>query len=185
MTTSAAPGYLAGMQTDDGSLDAVGLIAVYRNGIDSLSRAAAGLTREQAVARPVPGKWSALELVAHLADCELVFGERILRTLAMDKPLHLGMDETHYAARLGYQSLDLDEELAVFAAVRRRVARVLANLPPEAWQRPAVHADSGLVTVRQLVFQTVRHLAHHLPFLAEKRAALEFHHGDAENTEKA
>lgn len=35
-----------------------------------------------------------------------------------------------------------------------------------------VHSTSGLVTLRQLVLQAVRHLRHHLPFIAEKRAAL-------------
>ena len=44
--------------------------------------------------------------------------------------------------------------------------------PPEAWQRQAVHSGSGLLTLRQLVLQAVRHLRHHLPFIAEKRAAL-------------
>jgi len=44
--------------------------------------------------------------------------------------------------------------------------------PPEAWSRTTVHSQSGLVTLRQLVWQAVRHLRHHLPFLAEKRAAL-------------
>jgi hypothetical protein len=38
--------------------------------------------------------------------------------------------------------------------------------------RTAVHSQSGLLTLRQLVLQAVRHLRHHLPFIAEKRAAL-------------
>ena len=31
---------------------------------------------------PAPGKWSAGEIVAHMADCELVFGFRMRQTLA-------------------------------------------------------------------------------------------------------
>jgi len=31
---------------------------------------------------PAPGKWSPGEIVAHLADCELVFGFRLRQTLA-------------------------------------------------------------------------------------------------------
>ena len=45
--------------------------------------------------------------------------------------------------------------------------------PQQAWSRTAVHSESGLLTLRQLVLQAVRHLRHHLPFIAEKRAALE------------
>jgi hypothetical protein len=44
--------------------------------------------------------------------------------------------------------------------------------PPEAWQRTAVHSETGLVSLRQLVLQAVQHLRHHLPFIAEKRKRL-------------
>ena len=33
---------------------------------------------------PAPGKWSAAEIVSHLADCELVFGFRLRQTAAED-----------------------------------------------------------------------------------------------------
>ena len=38
----------------------------------------------RAAAAPAPGKWSAAEIVSHLADCELVFGYRLRQTLAED-----------------------------------------------------------------------------------------------------
>ncbi len=51
-------------------------------------------------------------------------------------------------------------------------ARNLQMQLPEAWPRIAVHSKSGLLTLRQLGLQAVRHLRHHLLFIAEKRAAL-------------
>ena len=66
-------------------------------------------------------------------------------------------------------------ELDLFAALRRHVGRILRLQPPEAWQRTAVHSESGVVNLRQLMFQAVRHLRHHLPFIAEKRAAMSAH----------
>jgi hypothetical protein len=84
----------------------------------------------------------------------------------------MGVDERVYPERLNYQAFDLGEQLALFAALRRHVSRILRLQPPEAWQRTAVHSETGLVTLRQLVSQAVRHLRHHLPFIAEKRAAL-------------
>ncbi len=56
--------------------------------------------------------------------------------------------------------------------LRRHAIRILRAQPPEAWSRTAVHSESGLLTLRQLVLQAIRHLQHHLPFIAEKRAAL-------------
>lgn len=172
MSASSDPTYMAGMQADDPTARPADLVAAYAAGADELRAAVAGLTADQLTARPVPGRWSTLEVVAHVADAELYFGERILRTLAMDNPLLMSVDEGPYPERLHYQELNLDDELALVAAVRRRVANVLRRQPADAWTRPAVHSATGVVTVRRLVLQATRHLRHHLPFVAEKRAAL-------------
>lgn len=164
--------YMAMMQRDDDTLGSAELIAVYAQGIDDLRSAVAGLTTEQGLARPVPGKWSTVECVGHLADTEIFFTDRIVRTIALDRPLLMSADETLYIARLDYQSFDLSEQLALFAALRRHAVGILKAQPPEAWSRTAVHSASGLVTLRQLVLQAIRHLRHHLPYIAEKRAAL-------------
>jgi hypothetical protein len=164
--------YMAMMQGDNGTLGSAELISAYEQGIDDLRTAVAGMTKEQALARPVPGKWSTVECVGHLADTEVFFTDRIVRTIALDRPLLMSADEKLYIERLDYQSFDLEEQLALFTALRRHAARILKAQLPEAWQRTAVHSQSGLLTLRQLVLQADRHLRHHLPFIAEKRAAL-------------
>jgi hypothetical protein len=164
--------YMEMMQGDDGTLGNAELIAAYEQGIDDLRSAVAGMTKIQVLARPGPGKWSTVECVGHLADTEIFFTDRIVRTVAMDRPLLMSADENQYIERLAYQSFDLDEQLALFTALRRHAVRILRMQPPEGWSRTAVHSGSGLLTLRQLVLQAVRHLRHHLPFLAEKRAAL-------------
>jgi len=102
-------------------------------------------------------------VVSHLADKEIYFTDRIERTIALERPLLMGVDERPYPQRLNYQAFDLAEQLALFAALRRHAVRIL---------RMPVHSETGLVTLRQLVLQAVRHLRHHLPFIAAKRAAL-------------
>jgi hypothetical protein len=164
--------YMAMMQGDDGTLGSAELVAAYEQGIDDLRSAVVGMTAEQVRARPVPGKWSTVECVGHLADTEVFFTDRIVRTIALDRPLLMSADEKLYIERLDYQSFDLEEQLALFTALRRHAVRILRAQPPEAWHRTAVHSGSGLLTLRQLVLQAVRHLRHHLPFIAEKRAAL-------------
>lgn len=168
----AQPGYMAGMQSDDASIGPSELVDSYRRGIDELRSAVAGMTPEQLLARPIAGKWSTIEVVSHVADTEVYFTDRIERTLAMERPLLLSVDERPYPARLNYQAFDLSEQLDLFSALRRHVTRILRLQPPEAWQRTAVHTETGLVTLRQLVLQSVRHARHHLPFIAEKRAAM-------------
>jgi len=165
--------YMSMMQGDNDSIGNAELIDAYEKGIDELRTAVAGMTPEQILARPVPGKWSTVECVGHLADTEVFFTDRIVRTIALDRPLLMSADEKLYTERLRYQEFDLTEQLALFSALRRHATRILRMQLPEAWRRIAVHNESGILTLRQLVLQAVRHLRHHLPFIAEKRAVLE------------
>jgi len=84
----------------------------------------------------------------------------------------MGTDAYRYPDPLGYQQHDLDEELALVELTRRETARVLRLVGPEAWERMAIHSETGLVSLRQLVLHAVRHLVHHLQPIAEKRAAM-------------
>ena len=60
--------YMAMMQGDDGALGNAELVAAYEQGVDDLRSAVAGMTPEQVLARPVPGMWSTVECVGHIAD---------------------------------------------------------------------------------------------------------------------
>lgn len=171
-TFSSAPGYMDAMQADDTALSIYALVDQYSSGIQDLREGVHGLTPHQILSRPVPGKWSTLELVAHLSGSEIYFADRIERTLALEKPLLVGVDEQPYPDRIGFKSLDIEEELALFTAIRKHVTRVLRQQPEEAWTRVGIHTETGLVTVRQLVLQPIRHLKHHLVHLRAKRAAL-------------
>ena len=164
--------YMTAMQQDDTTQTSADLIAAYEAGIQELQASVAGMTPEQVRARPIPGKWSTQEVVSHLADTEIYFSDRIERTIVLERPLLIGVDEQPYIKHLGYQDFDLTEELDLFTALRRHIVRILKRQPAEAWQRTAIHTGTGLVTLRKLVLQAVRHTRHHLPFIAEKRAAL-------------
>jgi uncharacterized damage-inducible protein DinB len=163
---------VADAQRDDPTRTAEDLISAYEKGVDELRLAVAGMTVEQLRSRPVAGRWSTLEVVCHIADCEQFFADRMKRTVAMDRPLLLGADGFRYLEPLRYQDHDLEEELALVAATRRQMARTLRLVAHDAWQRTAVHSETGLVTLRQLLLHAVNHLRHHLRFVAEKRAAL-------------
>src|SRR5215831_991145 len=159
-------------QRDDPALTPADLISAYEKGVDELRVAVTGMTGEQLRLRPVAGRWSTLEVVCHIADCEQFFADRMKRTVAMDRPLLLGADGFRYPEPLRYQEHDLEQELDLVAVTRRQMARTLKLVGPEAWQRTAVHSETGLVTLRQLLLHAVNHLHHHLRFVAEKRAAL-------------
>ena len=121
---------------------------------------------------PVPGKWSTLEVVCHLADFEIVFADRIKRVIAENEPTLFGGDPTVFAARLAYNERNLDEELLLIALIRQQVARILRTLKPEDFQRRGIHSESGPMTLEALVQRVTGHIPHHVRFIEEKRKAL-------------
>src|SRR3954463_2230104 len=105
------------------------LIDRYAAGGSVLVYAAGNLTPEQERARPGPGAWSIAELVAHLADSDLVAANRMKWVLAEPEPGLLNMDETAWVERLRYQEMLVEEAVNLFAASRHWMTRVLRGCP--------------------------------------------------------
>lgn len=148
------------------------LIEDYLAGPGILRRAVAGMSRDQLTARPVPGKWSTLEVVCHLTDFEPVYADRMKRVIAEDRPSLLGADEKCFAAALAYHQRDLEEELTILERTRSQMARILRTLPDEALRRAGVHNERGPLTLEQLLTGVTGHLTHHVAFIPDKRKAL-------------
>jgi uncharacterized damage-inducible protein DinB len=148
------------------------LLDDYLAGPQALRKAVAGMSREQLTARPVPGKWSTLEVVAHLADFDPILADRVKRILAEDKPQLIGADEKRFAAALAYHDRDLEEELTIIERTRSQLARVLRQQPDAALQRTGVHSERGPMTLERMLTAAVRHIPHHVKFIEEKRKAL-------------
>jgi uncharacterized damage-inducible protein DinB len=148
------------------------LLTNYLDGPRLLREAVQGMTREQLLARPIPGKWSTLEVVCHIADFEPVFADRMKRILALDRPQLLGADENRFAAALAYQERSLDEELTIIEQTRAQMARILRTVPLEALQRVGVHNERGPLTLEQMLTGATGHVLHHVPFIRAKRQAL-------------
>jgi len=148
------------------------LAEAYWKGAVDLRAAVAGMSRAQLIARPIPGRWSTLEVLAHLADFEPVFADRMLRVLALPDPLMLAADETLFTKAMDYHSRDAEEELAMVEATRKKYARIIRGLTPEQLKKTGVHSTRGLQTLEQVIVSVTHHIPHHLPFVQEKRKAL-------------
>jgi uncharacterized damage-inducible protein DinB len=144
----------------------------YLAGPQTLRQAVAGMSQEQLLSRPVPGRWSTLEVVCHLVDSDQAWIHRMKRVIAEARPLLIGYDESRFAAALAYQQRGLEVELALFDQARRQMARILRTLPAEAWTRDGVHNERGLISLEEHLQIEVGHVTHHVRFIAEKRRAL-------------
>src|SRR5262245_16632357 len=148
------------------------LIEEYLAGPDFLRRTVAGMTREQLLARPIPGKWSTHEVVCHLADYEPIYADRMKRVIALTEPELLKGDPGLFAARLAYNNRDLQEELALVEVTRKQMARILRALRPDDFQRQGGHSRDGALTLEVLLQRVTAHVPHHGRFIEEKRRAM-------------
>jgi len=148
------------------------LIDQYLAGPGQLRRTVAGMTNAQLVARPIPGKWSTLEVVCHLADYEPIYADRMKRVIALEEPELLKGDPALFAARLAYDHRDLDEELSLIEITRRQMGRILRSLKPEDFLRRGGHSRDGSLTLETLLRRITNHIPHHVGFIEEKKRAL-------------
>lgn len=132
-----------------------------------------GLGPEQVNAAPAPGKWSAREIVCHLADCEVVFAYRLRQTLAEDRHVIQPFDQEKFAAN--YFACQLQEGLAVFGAVRTWNLALLRSVSPELHSKPVTHPERGTMTFFTIVETMAGHDRNHLGQL--DAIARKFAHG--------
>lgn len=97
------------------------------------------------------GKWSAAGVIQHLADSELVWGYRLRKVLAEDRPELTGFDQDLWAERLGYANADAEQALAVFSTLRRANLGLLARASHADWERVGVHNERGEESVRHMM----------------------------------
>ncbi|WP_254512014.1 DinB family protein [Anatilimnocola floriformis] len=148
------------------------LIDRYAAGAELLKRAVSGMTREQVAARPVAGKWSTLEVVAHIADFEVIGVDRLAVVIAETDPSLPGRDEQQYIPRLAYEQRNFDEQLQLIDLLRRHMTSILRTLDDSALARRGIHSEAGPLTLEQLLERVSRHIEHHVVFIHEKRQAL-------------
>jgi uncharacterized damage-inducible protein DinB len=120
-----------------------------------------------------PGKWSIVEILQHLADSELVWGYRLRKVLAEDRPELTGYDQDLWATRLGYASALREHALATFSALRAANVRLLEDATPADLDRVGLHAERGPESVRHMIRLYAGHDLLHRNQIARLRHALQ------------
>jgi hypothetical protein len=144
-------GYLEGR-------DPVAILAAWPRKYAALVK---GASKRALSRRPLPDKWSVTEILAHLADVELVQGFRIRMILgAPGTPLQ-GFDQDAWAREGGYASHDPALSLATYLALRKRTLALLRGLSKEQWDRHGMHAERGKETVRRVTEMMAGHDINH------------------------
>jgi len=148
------------------------LIAQYNDGYRVVAEALAGATDEQLDARPAPGKWTAREVVHHLADSEMTAATRLRLLVATDNPQIFGYDQDQFAHKLFYDR-PIAASLDAFKAARRSTGEILERMTDADWARAAgTHTEHGRFTAERWLELTARHAhAHAEQILVARDAA--------------
>jgi uncharacterized damage-inducible protein DinB len=121
------------------------------------------LSDEQIEEAPAPGKWNLRELIAHLADCELVWAWRLRYVYGEKNPVVQPFDQDTWAKM--YKSYSLNEALGCFKAVRVWNIAFIDHLKDEDAKKVYVHPERGEETLWTLVRIMAGHDLHHLALL--------------------
>jgi hypothetical protein len=138
-----------------------------------LARRVTGLTRE-VLARPEKqGKWSMAQVLRHLGDSELVWGYRLRRIIAEDRPAIHGYDQDQWAERLHYEGADAEGALAEQRALRAGHMRLIRSLSPAERKRVGVHSERGEESIEHMIRMMAGHDTLHLNQLDRIRKTLQ------------
>ena len=119
-----------------------------------------GVTAEEAERSPAPGKWSLREVMAHLADCEIVWSWRMRQILGEDNPRLQPFDQDKWAK--AYSAYSFAQAFSTWKALRAWNLDFLRGLTEVDKERPAIHATHGDVTLWTVVSFAAGHDLHHL-----------------------
>jgi hypothetical protein len=148
------------------------LIAKYAAGYDEVVEALAGFPEGHLTAHPLPGKWSACEIVQHLADSEMTSAIRLRKLLVEEKPVIEGYDQDLFAGRLHYNDREMAPALAAFGAARATTLQLLDGMTEEDWKREGMHTESGRYTAENWLKIYAAHAHSHADQIRKLRKAL-------------
>jgi uncharacterized damage-inducible protein DinB len=120
------------------------------------------LTKKQLAQRPEPGKWSITEILAHLADAELVGGWRMRLILGSNGVSIQPFDQDAWAETLGYSKRDANVSLETFRVLRDANLAMLKSLPKNLWDNYGMHQERGKETIAHIVRMFAGHDLNHL-----------------------
>ena len=148
------------------------LIATYAAGYDEVMNALKDFPSDSLGAHPIPGKWSAREIVHHLGDSESTSAWRLRKLLVEDNPLIQGYDQDQFAARLRYNERDMAPALEAFRYARASTTQLLDLMTDDDWQRTGTHSESGRYTTEDWLKIYAAHAHDHAAQIRRLREAL-------------
>jgi len=117
--------------------------------------------------RPDPQRFTLREIVAHLADWNPIFLERLTRTRDENEPVLEDIDEGQIAIEHDYAHTDPQESLARFRETRTALVAFLNALPEPAWERVGIRPPLGPLPIYAQAVLILGHDGYHTQQVAQ------------------
>lgn len=137
-------------------------IKVQRTTAAKLRKAMQGLTPKQLKWRPAPAKWSIAEIVAHLADTEIVAGWRMRSVIGENGITIQPFDQDAWASAFTYQNRDAKRSLELFRVLRENNLAMLKEISRETWDNYGMHLERGKESIAHLARMFAGHDTNHV-----------------------
>ena len=133
----------------------------FRRAPELLAVVLTGVYGEETDFTPAAGKWSIRQIMAHLADAELVGAHRFRQVIAEDNPKLIAFDQDAWTKNLDYARRQPKQSLDSFRRVRAENYELLKALPESAYERKGIHSERGPESLRQLLDIYAEHAESH------------------------
>ena len=127
-----------------------------------LERLIKGVPTSKLRKRPAADKWSVREIVAHLADAEIVIGFRMRLILGAPGSPIAAYDQESWVTSGHYEKRDPRKSVEQFRVVREANLALLKSLTAEQWKQYGMHSERGQETIAHIVRMTAGHDINHL-----------------------
>jgi len=127
-----------------------------------LDRLVKGVTTAKLRKRPAPEKWAVAEILAHLADTEIVVGWRMRSILGAPGTAVQAYDQNAWNASLHYDKRDPRRDLVQHRVLREANLALLKTLTPAQWKQFGMHSERGQESIEQIVKMVAGHDLNHL-----------------------
>lgn len=144
------------------NLDGKPALSVQKSTPQKLATLTKRMDRKRLTKRPAPGKWSVAEILAHLADSELVIGWRLRMILSSNGTPIQGYDQDVWASSFNYAKRDPKASLETFRVLRESNLAVLKTVPKTLWENYGMHSERGRETVTHFTNLVAGHDLNHL-----------------------
>ena len=137
-------------------------LAVQAATAERLAQLIEGVSTSELRRRPAPDKWSVREIIAHLADGEIVGGFRVRFILGSPGSPVVAYDQDKWVTSGHYDKRNPQKSAELFRVLREANLALLESLEPDDWKQYGIHSERGKESIEHIVRMFAGHDVNHL-----------------------